>query len=167
MKIREVAKGDGEQLIELFSALDSETQFMMFEPGERQASTEQQEQQISDFVATSSKSMFIAVDETLREIAGFIVGIGGGFSRNKHSIYCVIGLRKKYSGQGIGRQLLNTLIAWAESNQFHRIDLTVMEHNEKAIGLYKSCGFEVEGIKRDSMKVDDRYINEFYMSKLI
>lgn len=167
MKIRAVTKGDGAQLIALFSALDSETQFMMFEPGERQTNIEQQEKYISDFVATSSKSMFVAIDEASLEIAGFISGIGGGVSRNKHSIYCVVGLRQKYSGQGIGKQLLNTLISWAELNHFHRIELTVMEHNKKAISLYKSCGFEVEGIKRNSMNVGDSYINEFYMSKLI
>jgi len=45
--------------------------------------------------------------------------------------------------------------------------LTVMEANEKAIALYKNLGFEIEGIRKGSLKVNGDFINELYMAKLI
>jgi RimJ/RimL family protein N-acetyltransferase len=47
------------------------------------------------------------------------------------------------------------------------MELTVMEHNQKGIRLYEKLGFEREGIKRCSVKIDGNFINEFYMSKLL
>lgn len=42
-----------------------------------------------------------------------------------------------------------------------------MENNEAGIALYKKMGFDIEGIKRNSLYVDGQYINEYYMSKLL
>ncbi len=41
-----------------------------------------------------------------------------------------------------------------------------MAHNHKARKLYLKQGFEEEGIKRQSLKVDGHYVDEIYMSKL-
>ncbi len=57
--------------------------------------------------------------------------------------------------------------AQATKNQLHRIELTVMEHNTRAFALYKKTGFETEGIKRDSLKINGHYVNEHYMALLI
>jgi len=70
-------------------------------------------------------------------------------------------------GKGIGSQLLQTFIDWATAHQFHRIELTVMESNIRAQSLYKNAGFEIEGIKQNSLNVDGHYVNEYYMAKLI
>ena len=100
-------------------------------------------------------------------INGFLVAVGGTLNRNKHSLYCVLGIRQNYTGNGVGLKLLLEMESWAKSNQFHRLELTVMEHNSRAISLYKSFGFEVEGLKKNSLKVNGQYVNEHYMSKLI
>lgn len=51
-------------------------------------------------------------------------------------------------------------------NGVHRLELTVMENNESGVALYKKMGFDIEGMKRDSL-YDGQYINEYYMSKLL
>jgi lipid II:glycine glycyltransferase (peptidoglycan interpeptide bridge formation enzyme) len=38
--------------------------------------------------------------------------------------------------------------SWAIERGFHRLELTVNTHNERAIRLYKKMGFEVEGVKK-------------------
>ena len=32
--------------------------------------------------------------------------------------------------------------------------------------LYEKNGFKVEGIKKNSMIIDDKYVDEFYMAKI-
>ena len=167
MRIIEAVKDDAEELLKMFNTLDSETEFMLYEPNERITTVRQQEDIITDFIGTPSKKMLLAINESSEEIAGFTVGIGYELTRNKHTLYSVIGVKRQFSGQGIGKQLLQQLELWAKNKNFHRIELTVMEHNERAIKLYKACGYEPEGVKRDSIIINDRYINELYMSKLI
>ena len=167
MLIRKATKGDGNQLVELFNTLDTETSFMMMEPGERNTSEQEQENHIKEFANSTSKTMLVAFDDKREEIIGFIVGIGGTFLRNRHALYCVIGVKQCSSGQGIGKKLLTNLEQWAVENHFCRLELTVMKHNTRAIHLYRSCGFEQEGVKRHSLRISDKFVDELYMSKLL
>jgi len=43
----------------------------------------------------------------------------------------------------------------------------VQVHNIRAIALYENCGFEREGLKRHSLRIDGTYVDEYYMSKLL
>lgn len=87
--------------------------------------------------------------------------------KNKHSTYLVIGILEEFTGKGIGKDLFNELETWASLNSIHRLELTVMKHNERAVSLYKKMGFEIEGVKRNSLLVNNIYVDEYYMSKLL
>ncbi|WP_211687894.1 GNAT family N-acetyltransferase [Moritella sp. 28] len=165
MDIREVKVSDAQSMLELMLYLDSETQFMLLEYGERTTTIEQQTKIIESFRESQSQSMFVLANSS--GINGFIVGIGNTTNRNKHSMYCVIGIKHSASGNGYGKQLLEHLECWASEHDFTRLELTVMCHNEPAYNLYLSRGFEVEGVKRRAMKIDGQYVDEFYMSKLL
>ena len=167
MITRPATTSDATAMLELFRDLDSETQFMLYEPGERTTTPEQQQHIILDFIETPSKTMQVAVDGASGEIAGFIVGIGNTQARNRHSVYCVIGIRQQFTGQGVGQQLLEALENWAREQQLHRLELSVMEHNHRAISLYRKCGFQSEGIKRHAIKINGQFINEYLMAKLL
>jgi len=45
--------------------------------------------------------------------------------------------------------------------------LTVVTQNKAGLSLYKKMGFEIEGTKRDSLFIDGKYVDEYYMSKLL
>ncbi|HDZ3716195.1 TPA: GNAT family N-acetyltransferase, partial [Vibrio vulnificus] len=165
MQIREVCVKDAESMLELMLQLDSETKFMMLEKGERKTTIEQQKQLLESFAENNTKSMFVLSDDS--GVHGFVVGIGNSANRNRHSMYCVMGIKHSASGKGYGKKLLGCLENWAVERDFTRLELTVMCHNERAYNLYLSQGFEVEGTKRNSLKVDGQYVNEFYMSKLL
>ena len=167
MKIREAEIEDGEKLLSVLKTLDSETKFMLFEPDERKTTVEEQQEIIQRFKSSPSKIMLLSLDEKSDEIMGFTLGIGNELQRNKYTLYCVIGILQRYTGNGVGRNLLRNLEEWATEAGFHRLELTVMEHNERGKRLYQNLGFQSEGIRRDSLKVDGKFINEIYMSKLI
>lgn len=163
--IRKAIAKDAQSLVDLLTQLDSETTFMLFEPGERKQTIEQQEAFLQELETSQSKIMLLAEYET--KLAGFIMGIGGIANRNRHSCYLVIGILRAYWNQGIGQSLLTHLEIWAKEQAMHRLELTVIAHNQRAIALYEKCGFVHEGIKRHSMRIDGEFIDEFSMGKLL
>jgi RimJ/RimL family protein N-acetyltransferase len=165
MQIREVRASDAQSVLSLMYQLDRESKFMMLEEGERSTTLEQQEKILESFCESNSKTMFVISDG--QEVYGFAAGIGNTANRNRHSMYCVMGIKQLTSGRGYGKQLLEHLEAWALTQDFTRLELTVMCHNEGAFNLYNKHGFEIEGTKRNSLKVDGQYVDEFYMSKLL
>jgi RimJ/RimL family protein N-acetyltransferase len=51
-------------------------------------------------------------------------------------------------------------------HSIHRLELTVMAHNERAAALYQRVGYTVEGRARECLFVDGRMVDELYMAKL-
>ena len=94
-------------------------------------------------------------------------GRRGPARRNRHSLYLVMGVRKAAWGHGIGGALLQSIERWAIASAIHRLELTVISSNERAIRTYRGCGFVPEGTKRHSLMVDGSYVDELYMSKLL
>ena len=56
---------------------------------------------------------------------------------------------------------------WAQTKNISRLELSVMTHNLPAIALYQKAGFRTEGTRRRSLYVDDAYVDEYWMAKLI
>ena len=163
--IRQAKVADAQQIIKLAEQLAHETDFMLREVGEEVLSLAAQEALLSDFIAHGNKVFFVL--EKQDQIVGLCVGSGGFARRNKHNLYCVMGILQSHTGQGFGRALLNQLEEWAKAAEFTRLELTVMMHNDIARRLYLSFGFEEEGIKRRSLYIKGQYVDEVYMSKLL
>ena len=55
---------------------------------------------------------------------------------------------RSHRGRGIGRALLEQAADWARRVGVSKLELHVFPHNEPAIALYESFGFEREGYRR-------------------
>ena len=55
---------------------------------------------------------------------------------------------RSHRGRGIGRALLEQAADWAQQVGVSKLELHVFPHNEPAIALYESFGFEREGYRR-------------------
>jgi len=165
MNFRTLQVNDAPKYLHLLKQLDKETSFMLFEKDERKTTVIEMEQQLSKILQQPNSTIIVAEVESL--LVGFITAIGGNVTRNKHNAYIVIGILQDYCEKGIGTKLFQHLEEWAKVNGIHRLELTVMEHNKRAIHLYKKMGFQQEGIRKHSLKVNNEYINELYMGKLI
>ena len=77
-----------------------------------------------------------------------------------------IGLLPEFRGKGIGRQLMQRAIDAAFAFGLTRIELAVRERNANAIALYKSLGFEVEGLHRNAVCIGGQYENLYSMALL-
>jgi RimJ/RimL family protein N-acetyltransferase len=76
-------------------------------------------------------------------------------------------VRAEFSGRGIGKRLLDGLERWAQTAGVHRLELTVMAHNEQALALYRRVGFTAEGTRRDAIRLSGGFVDELWMAKLV
>jgi RimJ/RimL family protein N-acetyltransferase len=162
--IRAVLPNDAARLLELKLALDDETSLMMLEPGERRETVRDLAAHISASLGRRNCALFVA--EAQGALVGYVEAEGGEFARIRHCAYVVLGVRQAWSGQGIGGGLLRALVAWSRREGVRRLELTVRVDNERAIGLYRRCGFEVEGRRRGSLFVGGAYVDELTMARL-
>lgn len=80
-----------------------------------------------------------------------------------HSGLLGIGVLASYRGKGIGEALMRAAISKAYSKRSRRIELAVNESNKPAIALYKKLGFEIEGLHRNAVKIEEHYENSITM----
>lgn len=164
MQIRTLRPEDSELLIKMLKQLDTETSFMLYEPGERTATADEMKHRIEQW--ERSGSLFLLLEDE-GKLAGFISALRGEPRRIRHSAYLVIGILKDYRGNGYGSMLFQKMEQWAKENGITRLELTVMTENEQARHLYEKIGFIMEGKKERSMIVDGRAVDEYYMGKLL
>ena len=165
VNIREIREDDAASFRNLLTRVDEETQFMLLEPGERQITVEDQRQRIKTILSRDNQTILVAENDN--DLIGYLAAIGGDFKRNRHRVHIVIDILQAFIGQKIGTKLFTELEKWTRHHAVHRLELTVMVHNERAIRLYKKMGFEIEGTKKHSLVISGSYVDEYYMAKLI
>ena len=163
--IREIRESDAEEFLNLCNRIDAETPFMMFKPGERPTTIEDQKDEIRDILSRDNQTIFVA--EKDNQLIGYLAAYGGRYKRNRQTVYIVTGILQDFTSQGLGTKLFEQLEEWAKKRKIHRLDLTVMVHNEAALALYRKTGFEIEGRKKHSLYINDSYVDEYWMAKLL
>ena len=69
--------------------------------------------------------------------------------RLKHVAYIgSLAVRPDCSGRGVGRAILTIVLNMLRDEGFRRVELFVASDNARAIGLFRSLGFEIEGTLR-------------------
>jgi RimJ/RimL family protein N-acetyltransferase len=58
-------------------------------------------------------------------------------------------------------------MGWAAGHGLHRLELTVMAHNYRAISLYERMGFTGEGRRRQCLIVDGQFVDELTMAAIL
>jgi RimJ/RimL family protein N-acetyltransferase len=164
VRLREAEPTDAAALLALMRSLDLETSFMLLEPDER---TDDEHDIAADLAATAAAdNSMVMLAEADGRLIGYAGARGGRFRRRAATAQVVIGVLAAASGRGIGAGLLRELDLWAPAHGIHRLELTVMVHNERAAALYQRVGYTVEGRARECLFVDGRMVDELYMAKL-
>lgn len=164
MKIRHIRLEDAEQFAHLLVSVDA-SNMMLFEPGERKTSTEQEEKRIEMFLMQKNSTIIVAEED--ERLIGYLMLIGGHTSRNEHSARIITGITEEFRGKGIASKMFQEAFRWAKQIGITRLGLTVIKHNEKAYKLYKKLGFEVEGERVHSLLLNGEPVNEWYLYKLV
>lgn len=107
-----------------------------------------------------------------------VVEINGGYSgsgeirrnrmrRQKHVADLGISLRKEYRDEGIGTELLKTLLDQARRMGLRLVTLGCFENNARACHVYEKLGFIKAGIIPGAVKWKDGYVGEVKFYKNI
>lgn len=157
---------DAKKLWDMMNKLDTQTEFMLFENGERKEKSSLEN--LKNKIETSiNQNDFLLIAKYKDEIVGFINAEKGRFNRISHTAYIVVGILQEFRAKKIGTRFFDYLDEWSLKNNITRLELTVMCHNEIAIKLYQKNGFVIEGTKKKSIKLNNEYIDEYYMAKIL
>lgn len=95
------------------------------------------------------------------------IGLHPAKGRRAHAATIGMGVHDDFTRRGIGRALLGEAIMIADEwLNLRRLELTVYADNEAAIGLYKSFGFEVEGMMAQYAFRGGVYVDALSMARL-
>jgi RimJ/RimL family protein N-acetyltransferase len=88
--------------------------------------------------------------------------------RRKGVTELFIYIHQDFQNLGLGTMMMKKAIELAKERGFHRIGLTVVADNHRAIKVYEKVGFKKEGIARETFYGDDhRYHDEVEMGLLL
>ena len=72
-----------------------------------------------------------------------------------------------FHSQGIGTEVTMLLLKYGfETIKWHRIDLKVLNYNNRAIRCYEKCGFKKDGVLRENAYIEGKYYSDVVMSIL-
>lgn len=163
--VRPATEKDSEQLLDLLTRIDAESEFMLFEAGERRTSGDEHRERVRRICESDNQTILVA--EWRQELVGYLLALGGDLHRIRHRAHVVIGVLERFTGRKIGTELLTALETWARHHGIERLELTVRADNARAIALYRKMGFLVEGVRQGALKVHGKLLDEWSMAKMV
>ncbi|MDO4441708.1 MAG: GNAT family N-acetyltransferase [Moraxella sp.] len=112
---------------------------------------------------------FVAIidNDKMYRVVGNIALTVAKSPRQAHKGEFVIAVHPDFQGQGIGSQLMQTVIDLADHwLNLKRVELTVYTDNEKAISLYQKFGFVIEGEHKAFAFRNGEFVNAYTMARI-
>ena len=163
--LRSAEENDAGNLIDFLKITAAETPFLIREPDEITLSLKQEQAFIKSKKDSENELLLIA------EIGGRHIGNCslmsiGEYKRYRHRCNIAIALYKEYSGLGIGKAMLETVLDIAQKVGYEQAELEVIADNKPAIALYEKLGFKIYGTFPNNMKYEDgSYADSYWMMK--
>lgn len=103
---------------------------------------------------------------------GAVVGWASLNAFNPRASYDHVGdfslyIEREQRGTGIGRLLLDRLIATARALGYHKLVLAAFPYNAAGCALYARCGFRTVGIYREQGMLDGKWVDVILMEQLL
>lgn len=99
------------------------------------------------------------------DIIGLVTLANIDYINRVAELHIMIG--NEYQNKGAGKYAVINIVNYAfDDLNLNRIELSALENNERAIGLYKKVGFQIEGIKKQAYYKEGKYINKVEMALL-
>jgi ribosomal protein S18 acetylase RimI-like enzyme len=156
--IEKVSPERASALLTFLYQLDSECEYMLYEPGERQANGHDLRGHIRS-LKENSVIMACHVDQV--GYVGYLALYGGRLKRCAHVASLSCGVLKAWRCKGIASSLWLEGLCFCKKVGIEKVELTVVQDNHPAASLYMQWGFEIEGLRLNSF--GDHRENEYYM----
>ena len=138
--IRKLRRDELESLYDLLEAVAAERKWISSEPP---ISRERYREQTLKGFDDPYCLLLAAADGTDQ-----LIGELSAFGRKDRPAEIGMSVAKDWRGRGVGTALMQVCIDWARECRIHKLALQVWPHNDVARRLYKTFGFEQEGVLR-------------------
>ena len=160
MTVREANEDDAEAIKNVVNSVASEKYYVVPE-----RSREDWDEAIREIKNRKGLIIFTQLDE---KTVGMAHLVRGKFERNKHVGFLGISILKEFRKIGIGTAMMKYIMEWARRQKgLEKVSLTVFSTNEAAINLYRTFGFQIEGMSKKQYKIEGKYIDETIMGKFL
>lgn len=156
---------DAAALLSHLDLVAGESDFLPFGRGEVGLTVEQEAAFVRRLHAEDAGVMLMATIEG--ELAAVASLLRPSRSRLKHSASLGLSVQKRYWALGLGRAISEALILEARRLHLTRIELRVRHDNARAISLYETLGFKLEGTLRGAFVVGNTEYDDLVMGLLL
>lgn len=164
--LRKPEESDAEAIIDYLKTVYGETRFLAKEPEEITFSAEDERNFIKR--VNNSRTGIMLLGFLDGEMAGSCSLSDMGAMRFAHRAELSVALFRRFTGLGIGRFMVETLLKIAKETGLEQVTLEVAKENVRAVSLYKKLGFNVFGEFPKNMKYKDgTYSTTLWMMKEI
>lgn len=160
--IRKLESRDAKKVLEYLCLVGSETDYLLMD-GQGLKIEIDEEERILERYQHHENSLLLGcfIGEELIAVSNLSVK---DRQKIKHISTVGISVKKKYWHQGIGRNMMEFMIDFAQkSEQIEVIQLEVRSDNIRAVKLYKSLGFHNIGVIPKAMKIGEKYYENIMM----
>ena len=165
--VRTCVESDAQKLMQCAHDYLNDGEGQIWEAGELELTHEKEIDWIQQKLANPRELLLVA--EFNSEIIGNLEFTAGNRRRLAHVGEFGMAVLSSWRGLGVGAALLKSLILWAESHPvIEKINLQVLESNQRAINLYRKFGFKTEGCREQEIKYEDEsYANCLLLSLML
>lgn len=163
--IRSIETEDARPYINLLEEIYSETDYLPYETETCQLTVQGVRKMMGEWRKTKNSTVLLCIFNG--QFAGFLSLTGNEASRRQHVAHIEIGVKAAFQKQQIATSLLKAAEQWAKDRSICRLELSICEENEAARRFFTKNNFAEEGIRQQSIAVNDTLVNEVFMSKLL
>jgi ribosomal protein S18 acetylase RimI-like enzyme len=163
--IRTIEASDARAFILLQEEIFQQTDFMYNEHNELDLTVQQLRKNLAYWKQLKNRTILLCVLNGL--FAGYAVIHGSKHSKAKHVASVRLAVKDEHQQKGIGASLMKAVEKWSTQRDISRLELSVMEHNDVAINLFKKFNFQHEGTRQNAIKLNNTFFNEHIMSKML
>jgi RimJ/RimL family protein N-acetyltransferase len=163
--IRKARPEDAGEILACLQKISQETEFLsMGIEGPRYTLEEQRAFLVSAQNDPGSLYLIAFRDE---QVVGLLSFSAGKRKRISHAGEFTLAILQDWGGMGIGKAMLHRLISWSHANGIHKINLEVRTENKRAVDLYLSCGFIIEGLITRTVFYNGGYHDSYAMGLIV
>lgn len=161
VQIRDVIKADIPKLNIVVNSVVSDRVFLAFTTPFTLSETE-------EFVLNNIEKGFPNVVAVLgKQVIGWCDIVAKKPYEFSHVGLLGMGFVECNRGKGVGKRLILSALERAHLFGFEKVELDVYHNNHQAKALYTKVGFEIEGVKKRTRKIDGMYQDAIIMGKFI
>jgi RimJ/RimL family protein N-acetyltransferase len=159
LTLREAEVDDASAVLNHLAAVAIETDYLTFGKRELEITLEEEEDYIDSYLESPCELMLLAFIDA--RLVGVLTFVGSPRPRLRHTGELGISVRKADWGQGVGGAMIDALIAWARATRvITKLNIRVRTDNDRALGLFRSRGFAIEGTISRELCIGGEYFSQ-------